>query len=330
MRNLVDESFNGVISIEEHGKWVFKQAYGEADLANQRLNRLETKFSMASASKIFIAVAILQLIEGKFIRFESTIGELLPMNWHHIDKSITIRQLLTHTSGIPDYFDESSDSDYAKLWENYPNYRMRTPEELLPLFLHKRMIFPKGQKFQYSQSGYVVLSLIIEAITQLPFERYLEKMIFVPCGMEDTGYYELDRLPLHCATGYCLDEESQTYYSNIYSLDVKGSGAGGAYTTAKDMERFWNSLIKNRLLSTSMVHEMLSPQVKEGWYGYGVWLKSLDDHGYLPFVQGSNKGVSFISSYDREKSRSITIMSNFAQDVWTLHGNFYKALSQSF
>lgn len=330
MRNLVDESFNGVISIEEHGKWLFKQAYGEADLANQRLNRLETKFSMASASKIFIAVAILQLIEGKFIKFESTIGELLPMNWHHIDKSITIRQLLTHTSGIPDYFDESSDSDYAKLWENYPNYRMRTPEELLPLFLHKRMIFPKGQKFQYSQSGYVVLSLIIEAITQLPFERYLEKMIFVPCGMEDTGYYELDRLPLHCATGYCLDEESQTYYSNIYSLDVKGSGAGGAYTTAKDMERFWNSLIKNRLLSTSMVHEMLSPQVKEGWYGYGVWLKSLDDHGYLPFVQGSNKGVSFISSYDREKSRSITIMSNFAQDVWTLHGNFYKALSQSF
>ena len=330
MRNLVDESFNGVISIEEHGKWVFKQAYGEADLANQRLNRLETKFSMASASKIFIAVAILQLIEGKFIKFESTIGELLAMNWHHIDKSITIRQLLTHTSGIPDYFDESSDSDYAKLWENYPNYRMRTPEELLPLFLHKRMIFPKGQKFQYSQSGYVVLSLIIEAITQLPFERYLEKMIFVPCGMEDTGYYELDRLPLHCATGYCLDEESQTYYSNIYSLDVKGSGAGGAYTTAKDMERFWNSLIKNRLLSTSMVHEMLSPQVKEGWYGYGVWLKSLDDHGYLPFVQGSNKGVSFISSYDREKSRSITIMSNFAQDVWTLHGNFYKALSQSF
>lgn len=330
MRNLVDESFNGVISIEEHGKWVFKQAYGEADLANQRLNRLETKFSMASASKIFIAVAILQLIEGKFIKFESTIGELLPMNWHHIDKSITIRQLLTHTSGIPDYFDESSDSDYAKLWENYPNYRMRTPEELLPLFLHKRMIFPKGQKFQYSQSGYVVLSLIIEAITQLPFERYLEKMIFVPCGMEDTGYYELDRLPLHCATGYCLDEESQTYYSNIYSLDVKGSGAGGAYTTAKDMERFWNSLIKNRLLSTSMVNEMLSPQVKEGWYGYGVWLKSLDDHGYLPFVQGSNKGVSFISSYDREKSRSITIMSNFAQDVWTLHGNFYKALSQSF
>ncbi len=330
MRNLVDESFNGVISIEEHGKWLFKQAYGEADLANQRLNRLETKFSMASASKIFIAVAILQLIEGKFIKFESTIGELLPMNWHHIDKSITIRQLLTHTSGIPDYFDESSDSDYAKLWENYPNYRMRTPEELLPLFLHKRMIFPKGQKFQYSQSGYVVLSLIIEAITQLPFERYLEKMIFVPCGMEDTGYYELDRLPLHCATGYCLDEESQTYYSNIYSLDVKGSGAGGAYTTAKDMERFWNSLIKNRLLSTSMVNEMLSPQVKEGWYGYGVWLKSLDDHGYLPFVQGSNKGVSFISSYDREKSRSITIMSNFAQDVWTLHGNFYKALSQSF
>lgn len=328
MRNLVDDNFKGVISIEEHGKWVFKQAYGEADLANQRLNRLETKFPMASGSKIFIAVAILQLIEGKFIKFESSIGQLLPMDWHHIDKSITVRQLLTHTSGIPDYFDESLSSDYAKLWENYPNYRIRSSEDLLPLFLHKRMIFPKGQKFQYSNSGYVVLGMIIEAITKLPFERYLEKMIFTPCEMEDTGYYELDRLPIHCATGYCLDKESQTYYSNIYSIDVKGSGAGGAYTTAKDMERFWNALMKGRLLSVSMVNEMLSPQVKEEWYGYGVWLKSLEDSYYLPFVQGSDPGISFISSYDREKSRTITIMSNFAQDVWTLHGNFYKALSK--
>lgn len=328
MRNLVDDQFKGVISIEEHGKWVFKQAYGEADLANQRLNRLETKFPMASGSKIFIAVAILQLIEGKFIKFESTIGQLLPIDWHYIDKSITVRQLLTHTSGMPDYFDESLSNDYAKLWENYPNYRIRTSEDLLPLFLHKRMIFPKGQKFQYSNSGYVVLGMIIEAITKLPFERYLEKMIFTPCEMEDTGYYELDRLPIHCATGYCLDEESQTYYSNIYSIDVKGSGAGGAYTTAKDMERFWNALMKGRLLSPSMVNEMLAPQVKEEWYGYGVWLKSFEDSYYLPFVQGSDPGVSFISSYDRDKSRIITIMSNFAQDVWTLHGNFYKALSQ--
>ena len=136
-----------------------------------------------------------------------------------------------------------------------------------------------------------------------------------------------DRLPLHCATGYCLDEETQTYYSNIYSLDVKGSGAGGAYTTAKDMDRFWTCLMKGRLISQPMVNEMLSPQVKEDWYGYGVWLKSLDDGHYLPFIQGSDPGISFISSYDRQKCRTMTMMSNFAQDVWTLHGNFYKALN---
>ncbi|MBP3908574.1 beta-lactamase family protein [Turicibacter bilis] len=327
MRNLVKEDFKGVISIEEHGKWVFKQAYGEADLANQRLNRLETKFPMASGSKVFIAVAILQLIEGKFISFDSTLGQLLPFDWHHIDKNITVRQLLTHTSGLPDYFDESLCTDYAKLWENYPNYRIRTSQDLLPLFLHKRMAFPKGQKFQYNNAGYVVLGLIIEAVTKLPFDRYLEKIIFTPCEMEDTGYYELDRLPLHCATGYCLDEDTQTYYSNIYSLDVKGSGAGGAYTTAKDMDRFWTCLMKGRLISQPMVNEMLSPQVKEDWYGYGVWLKSLDDGHYLPFIQGSDPGISFISSYDRQKCRTMTMMSNFAQDVWTLHGNFYKALN---
>ena len=80
MRNLVKQDFKGVISIEEHGKWVFKQAYGEADLANQRLNRLETKFPMASGSKVFIAVAILQLIEGKFIFFDWIRKKNIPIN----------------------------------------------------------------------------------------------------------------------------------------------------------------------------------------------------------------------------------------------------------
>lgn len=328
MNHLVTADFKGVISIEEHGKWIFKQAYGEADLANQRLNRLETKFPMASGSKVFIAVAILQLIEAKFISFESTIGELLPIEWHMIDPKITVFQLLTHTSGMPDYFDESLSTDYSKLWENYPNYRIRSSKDLLPLFIHKRMNFSKGQKFQYNNAGYVVLGLIIEAVTKLPFECQLDKMIFTPCGMTDTGYYELDRLPTHCATGYCLDEESQTYYSNIYSLDVKGSGAGGAYTTAKDMDRFWNHLLQGRLISSQLVNEMFSPQVKEEFYGYGVWLKSLEEGVYLPFVQGSDPGVSFISSFDKEKRRTMTFMSNFAQDVWALHGNFYKALSK--
>ena len=328
MNDLVQDNFKGVISIEEHGKWIFKQAYGESDLANQRMNRLDTKFSMASASKIFIAVAILQLIEGKFLSLNQTLGEVLPMDWHHIDKTITIRQLLTHTSGLPDYFDESLGKNYATMWENYPNYRIRSGEDLLPLFLHKRMVYPKGQKFHYNHAGYVVLSLIIEAVTKQPFEHYLEKMIFTPCNMGDTGYYELDRLPLNCATGYCLEEESQTYYSNIYSLDVKGNGAGGAYTTAKDMDRFWTCLVKGRLLSPSMVSEMLSPQVEGERYGYGVWLKALGDHQYLPFIQGSHPGVSFISSYDCQRCRTMTLMSNFEHDVWALHGKFYNALNR--
>ena len=93
------------------------------------------------------------------------------------------------------------------------------------------------------------------------------------------------------------------------------------------MDRFWTCLMKGRLISQPMVNEMLSPQVKEDWYGYGVWLKSLDDGHYLPFIQGSDPGISFISSYDRQKCRTMTMMSNFAQDVWTLHGNFYKALN---
>jgi len=85
--------------------------------------------------------------------------------------------------------------------------------------------------------------------------------------MRDTGYYELDRLPTRCATHYCYDALKDEYYSNIYSIDVKGSGAGGVFTTVGDIEQFWMHLMKGRILSQEMVCEMLKPQTVECCYG---------------------------------------------------------------
>lgn len=312
---LVDADFSGIVSIMVDGQNVFRGEYGFADKANGIPNRVDTRFGTASAGKVFVATAILGLIEKGAIRFDSTIGRILKFDLKAIDPGITVRQLLNHTSGIPDYFDESVMTEYEELWHDFPNYRIRKSADLIPLFIDKPMMYEKGARFQYNNTGYVVLGLIIEEVTGKDFDVYLKEAIFDPAGMTDTGYYELDRLPARCASSYIFDEERKEYRTNIYSIDAKGTGAGGAFTTAPDVGKFWAALFGGSLIGKDMVEAMCSPQVEEGIYGYGLWL--LDDG--VPSFQGCDPGANFITSYDRNNRRSITILSNIDYDVEEMH-----------
>lgn len=121
-------------------------------------------------------------------------GKLLDIDLNYIDGDVTVEQLLNHTSGVPDYFDETVMDEYEELWTNYPNYKIRCSSDLLPLFIDKPMMYPKGEKFQYNNTGYVLLAMIIEKVTGLLFDQYLKVNVFDVCDMESTGYYELDRL----------------------------------------------------------------------------------------------------------------------------------------
>lgn len=317
---IINQPFNGVVSVKKGDEIIFEKAYGYADLANKRSNQTNTRFPTASAGKIFVATCILQLIEQGKLNFDDTIKNVLSIDFKDIDPEITIAQLLNHTSGIPDYFDESVMTDYQKLWEDYPNYKIRTSKDLLPLFMNKKMMYPKGEIFQYNNSGYVILGLVIEEIMSVAFDEHLKHAIFEPCKMFDTGYFELDRLPENCANAYVFDNHNDEYYLNIYSVDVKGSGAGGAYTTIKDIDKFWVSLFNGKLISMNMLEKMLKVQSndKDSRYGYGVWLFRKNENEYVPYIMGSDPGVSFYSMYDYQDQLEITIISNFEEDVWSI------------
>lgn len=329
----IDSNFSGCIYIEKSGEVLFQKALGYADLPNKVPNTLETKFPTASAGKVFVATAILQLIEQKKLRFEDTIGQVLTdIDWKRIDKEITVRQLLNHTSGIPDYFDESVMEEYAELWRDYPNYKIRTSADLLPLFINKEMMYARGEKFQYNNSGFVVLGLIIEKITGCKFDQYLQEQIFLPSGMTNTGYFELDRLPAGTANAYIYDGQNDDFYTNIYSIDVKGTGAGGTFTTVVDINNFWSKLLDGSLISPNMLQQMLSVQSGQGnsYYGYGVWLTKRDggarrvEEVCMPHFEGCDPGVSFISSYDPETNVGVTLVSNVGNDVWSIHREIKK------
>ncbi|PJI08676.1 MULTISPECIES: serine hydrolase domain-containing protein [Clostridium] len=330
LESLVEKDFSGCILATKNKNVIFQESYGYADLSNKVYSKLDTKFATASAGKVFTAVGILQLIEDKMLRFDDELGNLLDFDLKGIDKAITVKELLCNTSGIPDYFDETIMEDYDELWRDYPNYKIRTSADLIPLFIDKPMMYPRGQKFQYNNTGFVVLGLIIEKVTGKLFDEYLKEKVFEPSHMYNTGYYELDRLPANCANSYIYDEKRKEYYINIYSVDVKGTGAGGAFTTVQDINKFWMNLLSGKLISKEMLEQMLKRQSGNDShnYGYGIWLRKMDNETYTPYFQGCDPGVSFISSYDTYNDIGITVVSNFGCDVWKLRRNIYSEIAK--
>lgn len=317
---LVDSSFRGVIQVYENNKVVFEHVNGFSDLPNKVVNTNNTRFASASAGKAFVAVAIMQLVESGRLRLESTLEEILKdIDFKGIDTGITVSQLLNHTSGIPDYFNEEILDEYEELWIDTPNYSIRSNEDLLPLFINMDMMYDKGTRFQYNNSGYVVLAMIIEEISGLKFDEFLKKNIFDVCEMTDTGYFELDQLPDRCSNNYIYLSNSDSYKTNIYSVDAKGTGAGGAFITVSDIHKFWNCFMSGNLVSKETVTEMItvkSVSDSGGCYGYGFWLSKAKNGSIIPAFQGSDPGVSFYTEYNTETNIISILVSNYGDNVW--------------
>lgn len=319
---MIDRDFRGNVYIIQDREVLCENVTGFADLANEIPNTIETKFASASAGKVFVAVGILQLIEQGKIKFDDTLGVLLDIDLHDIDPDVTVEQLLTHTSGVPDYFDESVMDEYEELWVDFPNYKIRHNNDLFPLFMNKPMMYSKGERFQYNNSGYVLLAAIIEKVTGVYFDQYLAEHVFNRCDMKSTGYYELDRLPARCANNYIYCEDTKDFRTNIFSVDVKGTGAGGAFITVKDIVNFWKGLIEGKLISKELVSKMFQKQSKEGgnakesYYGYGVWIIDNPKGKDLVYFQGCDPGVSFISEYNPNNGMISVLVSNYGDNVW--------------
>lgn len=318
----IPENYSGIVSVKKGGAVVHEAAYGFADAANQRLNRLDTKFVTASAGKVFTATGILGLIEKGQLSLDSTLGELLDFDLNQIDPSVTVRQLLTHTSGTPDYADESL-VEYSDIFIDYPCYKVRSNRDVIPLFIDLPMLYPPGERFHYNTGGFVILALIMEIITGMPFDEYLAQTIFGPCGMENTSYQEYDRPESNTANVYIYDRERGDYYTNIYSSTAKGMGDGGAFTTACDLERFWRGLYGGKLLSPEMLNEMTKPQTTAGCYGYGVWMEKLDGR-FIPHFEGCEPGIGCFSAHDAQQDLTITLITNRGDNIWALSRKLLK------
>jgi CubicO group peptidase (beta-lactamase class C family) len=328
-----DGSFSGVISIRRDGEPLVEEAHGLAHLSEQISNRIDTRFGIASGCKIFTALAICRLIEDGRATPSSLLSDCVDVSFPGFDPAITLHQLLTHSSGIPDYFDEEFMTDYEATWRDVPMYSIRGPRDFLPLFADRPMKFAPGKRLSYSNAGFILLGLVVEHLSGLSFRSYVRERVFEPAGMRDSGYFPLDRLPPRTALGYIRDDDG-SLRSNIYSIPIIGGPDGGAFTTAADMAAFWDALLKHRLLGEQMTRSLLEPFLEASdmgsgiSYGCGVYVAGGDGRAPGYCVCGADPGISFLSAVFPESGMTATVLGNGDKDTWPLLAAIRDILSQ--
>jgi CubicO group peptidase (beta-lactamase class C family) len=323
-RQRTSEPFSGVVSLRQADTILFERACGDALRAESIPNRVDTRFQIASGCKIFTSVAINQLFEQGRLAPDTLLRDCVGVPLPHFAPDITVHQLLTHTSGVPDYFDEAVMDDFEALWRQQPMYTIRRPADFLPLFQDKPMQSPPGSTFAYNNGGYVLLGLIVEHVTGGPFTEYITENIFRPSGMYDSGYFASNQLPPRTALAY-IENADGTWRSNIYAVPIVGGPDGGAYTTAADMAHFWGALSAYKLLSAETTASLLAPQVATGspppydHSGRGVWIEA-GSHGIRKyFAEGFDPGVAFRSAVYPSQGLILTMLANTGNTLWPLY-----------
>ena len=298
--------FRGAVLVGRNGKIIFEKAYGLADEEWGVPNTTATKFRIASLTKQFTAACILLLEERGLLHVEDAISKYLsglPEAW----QSITVHQLLTHTSGIHNY----TDSPQLKKLDRTG----ATPGESISLVKDRPLDFKPGTQWSYSNTGYLLLGMIIEKLSGQSYAEFAKRNIFDRLGMSNSGYDSATDILKQRARGYDLQNRT---IANAGFIDMSGPfSAGGLYSTVEDMFR-WNEALaeEGKLLSAGSLKQMFTeyPEAaREGQhYGYGVVISRLKFGKLLYYHGGGVEGFSSsIQSYPDERV-CIVVLSNLS------------------
>ncbi len=302
----LETGFSGVLSIFKDASPVYNKAFGYRDIKNQLLNTTSTLFGIASGTKAFTALGIGKLIDQGLITLDTTVGAIDESYIGFIDENATIRQLLTHTSGIFDYYDEEIEQDFDHFSVEIPWCELETPSDYYPLFKGQAMKFSPGERFSYSNGGYIFLGILIEKLTGGLYRDFIREDILQKAEMKRSGFYAFNDLPENTANGYLVNRRT----TNIYQLPLRGAGDGGMYTTTTDLCVFWNNLFSNRILSKQLTETFLTTQYtlnEKMGYGFGLY-KRLD--GSMYSIVGSDAGVGFDSRFIVKERLTFNVLSN--------------------
>ena len=278
-----DKSFMGTVLVVKDGHTFIDQGYGSADLEWSIPNSPSTKFRLGSITKQFTAVSILFLQERGKLNIDDPVSKYIPdapAAW----SKITVYNVLTHTSGIPSF---TGFSDYRST-----EWKDTNPAELVARFRDKPLDFEPGTKFNYSNSGYILLGYLIEKISGQKYGDFLQQNIFTPLGMKDTG---ID------SNAAILPQRAQGYHRSPHGIEHDGYismtipfSAGALYSTTGDLLRWEEGLFGGKVLKPESLTRMTTPFKSD--YGFGVFIRHADGHRLITHgggIEGFNTSLNY-------------------------------------
>lgn len=313
------DRFSGVVLLARGDRILVHRAYGMADAEARRPNTLETRIGSGSVPKMITAVAVAQLVEQGRMRFDDTLGALLPDYPNaQARRTVTLRHLLTHSSGVADPFAAGGD----------PSVRRRTPGEWVALVADRPLEFAPGSKTQYSNGGFAVLAAVVERVSGQPFDAYVREHVFGPAGMRAADADAYAALPW--ARGYSRVPEfdplgNEPRRSNEWITGGRPGedlgGFGGLHMTAEDLFRFTRALRDGRLVGAEMARTLMTGTVPVDGapmhYGLGFYDMELEGGAHAVGHSGGGGSSGIGADVEMVGEWTLVVLGNYdlEQDI---------------
>jgi CubicO group peptidase (beta-lactamase class C family) len=314
--------FDGTVLVAEQGKVVYEGAFGMANREWNIQNRTDTKFMIGSVSKPLTATLVLIQVQKGLLSLDRSLADYLPEFRGKPAAAVTIRQMLNHTSGIPnydiinDFFPRISRQHFSR-------------EEYMKVFIDSALAFRPGSQFAYSSWGYFTLGYIMERVTGKTYAQLMADDIFSKAGMSNSGSYEHTQIVANRATGY--DYHFGGFTSSDFRDQSNTMGTGDIYSTVRDLFKFHVALADTVLLRNDLKAEMFQPGMAPAHYGFGWFNKtfkySATDSVASNFHLGMTDGfISFARRVPSTNSFVVILCNSSPTDFFGITGNLYKVL----
>ncbi|WP_313558206.1 serine hydrolase domain-containing protein [Miniimonas arenae] len=312
LQEAAEEPSAGVVRIDEEGETVLEHAWGLADRRHRIAMTPAHRIAVASGAKGFTALTVMSLVADGTLTLDTTARSLLGDDLPLIGEDVTIEHLLAHRSGIGDYLDDDADSAEYLLPDAMSGYV--DAEDYLDVLGGHESLFAAGTDFRYCNGGFVVLAILAQRASGVPFHDLVRTRVIEPAGLTATAYLRSDALPGDAAVGYVRVDG--VWRTNVHHLPVIGGGDGGIWTTAADMVTFWDALLDGRIVPRELVDDMLrersAASEDENAYGLGFWLPA---PGVVE-LEGMDASSSFVSRHEIATGRTASVLATTADAAW--------------
>jgi CubicO group peptidase (beta-lactamase class C family) len=314
--------FDGAVLVAENGKIIYKDAFGLANREWNIPNSTDTKFMIGSISKPITATLMLILVQKGLVSLDKTIEEYLPDFKNRPAAKVTIRQLLSHTSGIPNY-------DIIKDFFPRISRQSFSREDYVKIYQDSALAFVPGTRYMYSSWGYFTLGYIIEKVTGKSYEQAMKDEIFSKLKMENSGCYLHTQIVSKRASGY--DYGFGNYVSADFRDQSNTMGTGDIYTTVEDLFKFHMAIANNTLLNKELTKEMFTPGMRPAQYGFGWFNQNFryttTDSITANYHLGSTEGfISFMIRIPETNNMAVILCNSAPTDFFGIIKNLLKVL----